>query len=150
MGSSLNSNWPKLPELTIDASDQAGSQLVETYWQGLQELAARDGIPGLMAELTRINGELQRNAQSAISSTVASGQMMDETLAALDRPVLRLRQTASPSPESERGQAARQPSPEHALPPRLLRSRSGGRGLGAQIATRIALAQLRSDIREER
>lgn len=120
---------------------------MHAYRDALAMIARRDGIPGLMAELARINDAIQVRSSQALASTVASAPSLLDLSRSLDQLVFRSPRTASPARPPARDPGS--PSLPRQSPP-LLRSRSGGSGLGESVARRIAMAQVRADLRAER
>ncbi len=136
------SGEPFIPE-TPD-NEAAVMDAFREYRQAVEHIRRTQGIPGLLAELTRINAAQQALAQRTLTSTLSLP--LSETIERLDRVVpLRSPRTASPSVGSERGRgsADSRPSP---LRDRLA-ARLTSRGLGRDAAARIVSAQVRAEAR---
>lgn len=141
MGSSTSRRpEPWIPEVP-DNEVEIGRSM-RAYRDSLVLLRQRQGIPGLMAELTRINAARQEMATRSLASALSAS--LTETVSRLDALTPRSRPTASPSAASERGRAseASQSRPRDPLLPR-----SPSSGLGRAAAERIALAQMRAEAR---
>jgi hypothetical protein len=132
---------PWIPEVPDNEAEIMRS--MRAYRDALILVRRQQGIPGLMAELTRINAAQQEMATRSLSSAL-SGRLT-ETVSRLDALTPRSRPTASPSAASERGRAS-EASPSRQREPLSPRSPSSG-GLGRAAAERIAMAQLRAESR---
>lgn len=132
---------PWIPD--IPDNEPAVMDAVRQYKAGLAAIARTQGIPGLMAELTRINEAQQRLAASSLTSSIQPS--MQTYVDLLDRVTPRSRPTESrPDSARGRGAVASPTSPRPGLLP--VRSRSGALDPGA--ARRIAAAQVRAEMRE--
>lgn len=131
MGSSTRAAWiPDVPQNDSEVMDT-----MRAYQQALSQMD-RDQ---LMGELTRINGAIQQQGQTALAAALT--QRLEETIGSLDRVTLRSPRMESQSPGSARGQAAQASQPSPQQPQWLPRSQSGG--LGRAAAARIAAADAR-------
>lgn len=125
-----------IPE-TPDNELEVG-RTMRAYEDALALIREREGIPGLMAELTRINGALQEQASRSLTTPLISD--LRDTLTSLDQLTLRSRPTGAPSSSPKgRAAAAFQPSP----PPSPSELLSGSQRLGRVLASRIVASHIR-------
>lgn len=114
---------------------------VAESFRGYREALARMTQPELLAELARINGQLELQSRNLVTS--ATLLPLSGWISSLDQLVLRSSPTARPSPSPrDRGRAASQPSPQPSPVDRLLSSSPAPR-----VAAKLVASALRSSRR---